>query len=76
MYEKFKMKILNNSRLNLGIKNDVCSHFLLKCSGGSFQTYKVLEIFNMNKKNVIARFVFLNPPPICQLFRIFSKMVS
>ena len=54
MYEKFKLKILNNSRLNFGIKNDVCSHFLLKCSGGSFQTYKVLEIFNMNKENVIA----------------------
>ena len=25
---------------------------------------KVLEIFNMNKKNVIARFLILNPLPI------------
>ena len=32
---------------------------------------EVLEIFNMNKKNAIARFRFLNPPPICQLFTIF-----
>ena len=48
------MKILNSSRFIFGIKNDVCSHFLLKCSGGSFQTYKVLEIFNMNKENLIA----------------------
>ena len=28
----------------------------------------------MNEKNVIARFLFLNPPPR-QLFKIFSKMV-
>ena len=33
-----------------------------------------LRIFNMNEKNVIARFLFLNPPPR-QLFKIFSKMV-
>ena len=32
---------------------------------------EVLELFNMNKKNAIARFLFLNPPPICQLFTIF-----
>ena len=25
---------------------------------------EVLEIFNMNKKNVLARFLFLNWPPI------------
>ena len=36
---------------------------------------EVLEIFNMNKKNVIAGFLFFNPPPICQLFVIFSRMV-
>ena len=24
---------------------------------------KVLEIFNMNQKNVISRFIFLNPTP-------------
>ena len=27
---------------------------------------EVLEILNMNKKNVIARFLFLNRPPIGQ----------
>ena len=27
---------------------------------------EVLEIFSMNKKNVITRFVFLNRPPIAQ----------
>ena len=78
MYEKFKMKILNNLRLNLGIKNDVYSHFFC-CSaveGHSKRKVNTLEIFNVNKKNVIARFLFLNPPPICQLFRIFSKMVT
>ena len=36
---------------------------------------EVLEIFNMIKKNVIAGFLFLNPPAICQLFAIFSTMV-
>ena len=34
---------------------------------------EVLEIFNMNKKNVIARFLLLNLPPICQLFTILAK---
>ena len=34
---------------------------------------EVLKIFNMNKKNAIARFLFLNPPPICQLVTIFSQ---
>ena len=27
---------------------------------------EVLEIFNLNKTNVIARFLFLNRPPISQ----------
>ena len=27
---------------------------------------EVLKIFNMNKKNVFARFLFLNRPPIGQ----------
>ena len=27
---------------------------------------EVLEIFNLNKKNAIARFLFLNRPPIGQ----------
>ena len=36
---------------------------------------EVLEIFNINKKNVMAGFLFLNPPPICQLFVILSRMV-
>lgn len=34
---------------------------------------EVLEIFNTNKKHVIARFLLLNPPPICQLFKILAK---
>ena len=37
---------------------------------------EVLEIFNMNEENGIALFVFLNPPPISQLFTIFSKVVA
>ena len=41
----------------------------------SHSKHEVLEIFNMNKKNVFAGFLFLNPPPICQLFAIFSRMV-
>ena len=36
---------------------------LLKC--------EMFEIFNMNEKNVIARFVFIIPPPICRLLKIF-----
>ena len=29
------------------------------------------KIFNCNEKNVIAWFLFLHLPPICQLFKIF-----
>ena len=48
MYAKFKIKFLDNSRLNLGIVNDVFPHnFLLKYKGRSFKR-EVLEIFNMN----------------------------
>ena len=32
---------------------------------------EALEIFNMNEKNVIVWFLFLNPLPICQLFNNF-----
>ena len=32
---------------------------------------EALEIFNMNEKNVIAWFLFLNLLPICQLFKNF-----
>ena len=31
------------------------------------------EIFNCNDKNVIASFLFLHLPPICQSFKIFLK---
>ena len=48
MYAKFKIKFLDNSRLNLGILNDVFPHnFLLKYKERSFKR-EVLEIFNMN----------------------------
>ena len=48
MYAKFKIKFLNNSRLNLGILNDVFPHnFLLKYKGRSFKR-EVLEIIKMN----------------------------
>ena len=32
---------------------------------------EVLEIFNLNNKNVITQFLFLNPPPFRQLCTIF-----
>ena len=45
MYAKFKIKVLNNSRLNLGIKNDIFPHnFLSKGNERSFQTYSVRNI--------------------------------
>ena len=60
MYAKFKIKFLNNSRLNLGIK----MMFSLIISDWSatdgHSKREVLEIFNMNKKNIIAWFLFLN----------------
>ena len=37
---------------------------------------EVLEICNINEKNVIAWFLFLIPPPICQIFKIFRQMVT
>ena len=38
---------------------------------------EVLEIFNMNVKNIIAWICFLNLTPICQLLKIHRrKMVS
>ena len=46
MYAKFKIKVLNNSRLNLGIWNDIFSHnFLLKCKGRSFRMWSVRNIW-------------------------------
>ena len=29
MHAKFKIKVLNNSRFNLGIKNDIFPHYFL-----------------------------------------------
>ena len=38
---------------------------------------EVLEIFNISKKNVIAGFLFLNPPPICQSWsRGISRLIN
>ena len=46
MYAKFKIKVFNNSRLNLGIWNDIFSHnFLLKCKGRSFRMWSVRNIW-------------------------------
>ena len=61
MYEKFKMRILNNLRLNLGIKNDVYSHFFCwsAVEGHSKRKVNTLEIFNVNKENV-TRHQFVN----------------
>ena len=43
-----------------------------RTQGHSFQIKReTLEIFKMNKKNVIARFLTLNPPAIFQLFTLF-----
>ena len=36
----------------------------MKSNGWSLSKRQVLEIFNMNYKNVITRFLFLNQPPI------------
>ena len=45
MYAKFKIKVLNNSRLNLGIQNDGFPHnFFIEADGRSFQPWSV----NMN----------------------------
>ena len=37
---------------------------------------EVLEIFNMNQKNIIARILFLSRPAIGQFFTIFSQKVT
>ena len=37
---------------------------------------EVLEIFNMNKKDGIARFIISNRPPTGQWFTIFRKMMT
>ena len=37
---------------------------------------EVLEIFNMNKKDGIARFIISNRPPTRQWFTIFRKMMT
>ena len=39
--------------------------FYWSAMDGHFK-HEVLEIFNMNEENVIARFLFLNRPPIGQ----------
>ena len=75
MYPKIKTRVLNYSRLNLGIENDVYPYnFLFISAMDGKSNREVLEIFNMNK-NVIPRFLILNPPPICQLFPIFSIQI-
>ena len=51
MYGKFKIKVFNNLRLNLGIENDVFPHnFLLKGTGRSFQTLSVRIIWCESEK--------------------------
>ena len=45
MQLRFKIKVLKNSRLNLGVLNDVFPHdFSLKCNGRSFQMWSVRNI--------------------------------
>ena len=76
MCAKFKIKVLTNSSLNYGIKNDIfCPNFYWSAMDGHSKR-EVLEILNMSYKNVIARFLLLSPPPICQFFKIFSKVVT
>ena len=37
---------------------------------------EVLETFNKNEKNVIARFLFLNRLPICPIISKWSREIS
>ena len=65
MYAKFKIEVLNNSGLNLGIMIFSLIIFYWSAMDGHSKC-EVLEIFNMNKNNAIDRFLFLNRQPIGQ----------
>lgn len=43
------------------------------CVMDTYSKREVLELFYMNEKNFIAWFIFINLPPICELFKIFRK---
>ena len=64
---KFKIEVLNNSRLNL----DIMMFFLVIFYWSAMGAYghskrEVLEIFNINKNNGIGRLLFWNRQPIGQ----------
>ena len=65
MYAKFKIEVLNNSGLNLDIMMFFLVIFYWSAMDGHSKR-EVLEIFNMNKKNAIGRFLFWNRQPIGQ----------
>ena len=65
MYAKFKIEVLNNLGLNLGIMMFSLIIFYWSAIDGHSKR-EVLEIFNMNKNNAIDRFLFLNRQPIGQ----------
>ena len=65
MYAKFKIEVLNNSGLNLGIMMFSLIIFYWSAMDGHSKR-EVLEIFNMNKNNAIDRFLFLDRQPIGQ----------
>ena len=65
MYAKFKIEVLNNSGLNLGIMMFSLIIFYWSAMDGHSKR-EVLEIFNMNKNNAIDRFLFLNRQAIGQ----------
>ena len=65
MYAKFKIEVLNNSELNLDIMMFFLVIFYWSAMDGHSKR-EVLEIFNMNKNNAIARFLFWNRQPIGQ----------
>ena len=48
MYAKFKIKVLNNSRLYVGIKNNgFPQNFFYGCVTNGHSKRKMLEIFNL-----------------------------
>ena len=74
MHQKFKMKVLSNSKLNLDIQHDVCAQFFfVEVQWTVIPNVKWWKFIDVNEKMIMVDFLFLNPPPALSILRFLAK---
>jgi len=72
----FKITVIDNQKLNFGLKNDLCPYNFFKRIMDDHSKREGLETFILRQKSVFILCFLLNPSPTRQIFAILRKMTT